>query len=173
MSEELRLRIEPKESIDTQEAESLQVRITYQTPGKAEEEQSTGHPASETVRLDRHARAETTIQPIAVNRPINAILENRQGLEISDLGTISPDTEADSFIAKLVITAAVLKQALARLTPDEQPVLMRSGRFVRLGQPDQRFDKYTLSVDLIDTPAKHNALKALLQQSEDETLQTN
>ncbi|MFL1455000.1 M15 family metallopeptidase [Marinobacter sp. GN3S48] len=173
MSEELRLRIDPKESIDTQEAESLQVRITYQTPGKAEEEQSIGHPASETVRLDRHARAETTIQPIAVNRPINAILENRQGLEISDLGTISPDTESDSSTAKLVITATVLKQALARLTPDEQPVLMRSGRFVRLGQPDQRFDKYTLSVDLIDTPAKHDALKALLQQSEDETLQTN
>ncbi|TGN41857.1 OmpA family protein [Marinobacter confluentis] len=170
MSEQLRLYITPKENTDNTDAESLQVRITYQTPERKGDEESSIRPASETFRLDRHARAEATIEPIEIEQPITAILENRQGLELADLGTISPDTESDWYAARLTIPAAILKQALTRLEPSEQPVLDRAGRFVRIGQPDQRFDTYSLSVDIIDTPAKQEALKGLLGQSDHDGL---
>jgi outer membrane protein OmpA-like peptidoglycan-associated protein len=173
MPDQIRLTVEPKDNVDSAEAESLQIRITYQIPGKTDDGEPTTHPGSDILRLDRHARAEATLQPIALDQTINAILENRQGLEIADLGTIDGAPASEGETVKLVIPSATLKQALARLEPDQQPVLARSGRFVRLGQPEQRFDQYTLSVDLVDTPAKQDALKALLGQSPEGALGTS
>ncbi|MBU2952622.1 OmpA family protein [Marinobacter sp. F3R08] len=173
MPDQLRLTIEPRNGVDSTEAESLQVRITYQIPGTTADGEPTIYPGSDILRLDRHAKAEATIQPIALEESINALLENRQGLEIADLGTIDAGPASEGESAQLLIPADILKQALTRLEPVQQPVLVRSGRFVRLGQSDQRFDKYTLSVDLINTPAKQNALKTLLGQTSEAPLGTS
>ncbi|KAA1173830.1 OmpA family protein [Marinobacter salinexigens] len=173
MPDFLKLRIEPKESVDSVEAETLQVRLSYEIPGKDDEGEPITHPGSELVRLDRNARAEARIEPVALDKPVSAILENRQGLEIADLGSVNTAAAANDEAVVLAIPAATIKQALTRLEPDEQPALVRSGRFIRLGKPEQRFDGYALSVDLVDTAAKQNALKALLGLADGAALQTN
>ena len=173
MSEQLTLRIEPKDAVDSSEAESLQVRINYHVLNPASESEPSTHQASELVRLNRHAHADVIISPICLKQPVTAFLENRQGLEIANLGTIETIPATDGEPVKLIITTAVLKQALARKEPEEQPVFERSGKFVNLGNPDSRFDGYTLSVDLIDTPAKQVAIKALMGWSSERELETS
>src|SRR5690554_7856733 len=128
MSEQLTLRIEPKDAVDSSEAESLQVRINYHVLNPASESEPSTHQASELVRLNRHAHADVIISPICLKQPVTAFLENRQGLEIANLGTIETIPATDGEPVKLIITTAVLKQALARKEPEEQPVFERSGR---------------------------------------------
>ncbi|WP_449285308.1 OmpA family protein [Marinobacter sp. PE14] len=173
MSDQLELQIEPEQAPQASGAESLQVRISYEIPVQNEDEEVSFRPASHLVRLDSRASAKVTIRPIALNKPATAVLENRQGLELAPLGSIDIGHAAEGEPATLTISAADLKPALERNSPEEQPVLDRSGRFVSLGQPERRFDNYTLSVDLVDSAAKASALRSLMGLNPDRELANN
>ncbi|MHA7854918.1 DUF2272 domain-containing protein [Marinobacter shengliensis] len=167
MPNQLWLRIEPEKAINSADAESLQVRVSYEISIQTEDKQNDSHPASDIIRLDRHASAESKLEPVLLSKPIHARLESRQGQELADLGEIDTGPGKKGEPVTLVIPAESLKHALERNNPEQQPVLERSGRFVTLGQVDRRFDDYSLSVDLIDTEAKHQAISSLLAQNAD------
>ncbi|OJS98029.1 hypothetical protein [Marinobacter nauticus] len=88
MPNQLWLRIEPEKAINSADAESLQVRVSYEISIQTEDKQNDSHPASDIIRLDRHASAESKLEPVLLSKPIHARLESRQGQELADLGEI-------------------------------------------------------------------------------------
>ena len=90
MPNQLWLRIEPEKAINSADAESLQVRVSYEISIQTEDKQNDSHPASDIIRLDRHASAESKLEPVLLSKPIHARLESRQGLELADLERLIP-----------------------------------------------------------------------------------
>src|SRR5690554_1248438 len=99
MPNQLWLRIEPEKAINSADAESLQVRVSYEISIQTEDKQNDSHPASDIIRLDRHASAESKLEPVLLSKPIHARLESRQGQELADLGEI--DTRSEEHTSEL------------------------------------------------------------------------
>lgn len=114
------------------------------------------------------------IEGLALLEPITATVENSQGYVVFDAHEVKVEETIKGIEGKaqVLIPWKDLGPALQRSEPTKIPSLIRSGRFVNLHDPAQRFDGYHLFVDLVDDEDKRKDITLLLQQAYDGTPQS-
>jgi len=91
---------------------------------------------------------------------MQVIVENRQSLSLLPAQTLYPEADKGKCIltAELSLSGKALLYALQPLLPEKREALRRNGRFMVAGVPAASFEGFHLSVDLVDSQAKEEAL---------------
>ncbi|TVP53455.1 MAG: hypothetical protein EA349_13685, partial [Halomonadaceae bacterium] len=147
------------EPLLTDSSSSVQLRLEYQP-------EEGGSAVAERHRVPLGRVRELVLTPVAEDTDLTVTVEDNQGHELLPPSVLKVKKQGAErrLRAELFLDTKALKKALARHEPDKSQNLARKGRFRIPTCPESRFDEYVLAVDLVDTPDKVSAVRALLGQ---------
>lgn len=147
----------------------LFIRIAYTA-----DDGDTRMAAAERFALNMAGSTVFEIEGLALHDQVTAAVENAQGSVLFDAHEVKVEETVKGIEGKaqVQIPWKYLGPALKRSDPEKIPTLIRSGKFVNLHDPAQRFDGYHLFVDLVDDDDKRKDVTLLLQQAYDGTPQS-
>ncbi|MFC4258546.1 hypothetical protein ACFOZ5_05785 [Marinobacter lacisalsi] len=145
----------------------VHLRLEYKTMG-GEAMVSEKH----SMPLDRETSV--TIDPVDPETRLFVVPEDAQGHRLLPRQslTLEADEKAFTLRARFELDTEVLEDNRGRAEPEKKRRLQRRGRFRLPLCPEARFDDFDLTVDLVDSAAKAEAVMALLGQEEGTIPQT-
>ena len=151
-------------ALSPEAAEKIRLRLDYQATGEEGR-------VSELYQILLQQEYMLEVDPFPLVSELNATVENRQGLALVPQQFLVPEVDKEHFLlkAELKLSGEDLKKALHALRPETIDSMIRAGRFMVAGMPEASFEGFHLSMDLVDSQAKEDALGRIFPLKERQT----